>query len=135
MFLAQRSLSAHNDGPWFNLVFTQNLSQRRQCHLMPSKDFPPAEHVCCTQQKKLDGCMRTHERQVRLQSRLPHSLDLSTGEILSSLCLVTQAVDFPLYGARQNMQLQQEGYQRTSAGTTGQALINVLVCPTMVLFT
>lgn len=56
------------------------------------------------------------------------------GEILSSLCLVTQAVDFPPYGVRRSIQLEQEGYCCTNPGTTGQALINVLVCPKMVVF-
>lgn len=57
------------------------------------------------------------------------------GGILSSLCLVTQAVDFPPYGVRHNMQSQQESYYCANPGTTGQALINVLVCPKMVMFT
>lgn len=51
------------------------------------------------------------------------------GEILSSLCLVTPAVDFPPYGVRRSIQLEQEGYCCINPGTTGQALINVLVCP------
>lgn len=57
------------------------------------------------------------------------------GGILSSLCLVTQARDFPSYDVRHSMQLQREGYHRTNPGSSEQALINMLLCPVMVMFT
>lgn len=128
--------SPNNDGPCFkfNLIFTQSLSQRRQCHLIPSKDLSsPLEHMYCMWQKELDDCVRTHEIcKVTVQIALLFSLIHWRNP--KYFVPGYPKVDCTAYDARLRMQLQQEGYHCLNPGTTGQALINVLVCPKLVIF-
>lgn len=76
--------------------------------------------------KEPDGCVRTHEIckvtvQVALLFRLIHWRNPKY--FLPGY----PRVDFTAYGAGLRMQLQQEDYHCLNPGTTGQALINVLV--------